>query len=95
MKKVYPAKASLIYDLQEPFRWLVEMTILKILYEKKVKKTDFMVTDEGNVRLKPSAVKIVLDEIAKQFSERIFYKGVKREWQTMIMIKARETTHLF
>ena len=71
------------------------MVILKILHEKKVKKTDFMVTDEGNVRLKPSAVKIVLDEIARQFSTKTFYKGVRREWQTMIMIKARELVHLF
>ena len=71
------------------------MAILKILHEKKVKKTDFIVTDEGNVRLKQHAVKIVLDEIAKQFSGRILYKGVQREWQTMIMIKSRELVQLF
>jgi len=85
----------LIYDLQEPFRWIVELAILKILNEKKVLKSDFITTDEGNVRLKPSAVKIVLDEIANQFSNKVFYKGVKREWQSMIMIKTRELTHLF
>jgi len=40
----------LIYDLQEPFRWIVELAILKILNEKKVLKSDFITTDEGNVR---------------------------------------------
>ena len=93
--KTHTNRAPLIYDLQEPFRWIVEMAILKILHEKKVSKTDFITTDEGNVRLKSSAVKIVLDEIANQFSNRVFYKGVKRERQSMIMIKARELTHLF
>lgn len=39
--------------------------------------------------------KVVLDEIAKQFSKKILYRGMKREWQTMIMIKARELVHLF
>ncbi|MEX0764226.1 MAG: CRISPR-associated endonuclease Cas1 [Nitrosopumilaceae archaeon] len=93
--KTHTNKASLIYDLQEPFRWLVEMAILKILYDNKVRKTDFITTDEGNVRLKQDAVKVVLDEIAKQMSKRVLYKGIKREWQTMIMIKARELAHLF
>lgn len=88
-------KAPLIYDLQEPFRWLVELSILKILYKKKVTKSDFMATDEGNVRLKPKAVGIVLDEIARQFSGKILYNGMKREWQTMITIKARELVKLF
>ena len=88
-------KAPLIYDLQEPFRWLVEIAILKILYKKKITKSDFITTDEGNVRLKPSAVKIVLDEIARQFSAKVLYNGMRREWQTMIMIKSRELAHLF
>jgi hypothetical protein len=68
---------------------------LKILSQKKVSKSDFITTDEGNVRLKPSAVKIVLDEIAIGFSNRVNYKGVRREWQSMIMIKTRELVHLF
>jgi|SRR5437899_7519702 len=93
--KTHTNRAPLIYDLQEPFRWVVEIAILKILHEKKVSKSDFITTDEGNVRLKSNAVKIVLDEIAKQFSNRVNYDGVRREWQTMIMINARELTHLF
>ena len=93
--KTHTNRAPLIYDLQEPFRWIVEMSILKILHEKKMSKTDFIITDQGNVRLKPSVVKIVLDEIAKQFSNTVLYKGMKREWQTMITVKTREMTKLF
>ena len=93
--KTHTNRAPLIYDLQEPFRWIVEMAILTVLYEKKVNKADFITTEEGNVRLKPSGVKVVLDEIAKQFSVKIDYKGVKREWQTMIMIRTRELVKSF
>lgn len=93
--KTHTDKAPLIYDLQEPFRWLVELATLKILYKKKVTKSDFITTDEGNVKLKPKAVKVILDEIAWQLSTKVLYNGMKREWQTMIMIKARELSHLF
>jgi hypothetical protein len=42
-----------------------------------------------------STTKVVLNEIAKQFSKRVMYKGINREWQTMIMIKTRELVRLF
>jgi len=93
--KTHTDKAPLIYDLQEPFRWIVEISILKILQKKLVNKSDFITTDEGNVKLKQDSTKIVLDEIAKQFSKRVMYKGINREWQTMIMLKTRELVRLF
>jgi CRISP-associated protein Cas1 len=88
-------KAPRIYDLQEPFRWIVGKAILKIIHEKKLSKKDFMTSDEGNTMLKPSAVRVVLDEISLQFRHMVSYKGMKREWQTMIMLKTRELTRLF
>lgn len=93
--KTYTNRAPLIYDLQEPFRWLVDLGILKLIFEKKIKKTDFMITDGGHVRLKPNAVKIVVDSVAKQFNMTTLYKGKKRQWGSMIMIKTREMTKLF
>ena len=88
-------KAPLVYDLQEPFRWIVDKAILKIIYEKKVTKNDFMRSDEGNIILKRDAVKVVLDEIALQFRNKTNYKGKKREWQTMITLKTREMIKMF
>jgi len=93
--KTYTNKAPLIYDLQEPFRWLVELCVFRMIRDKSIKKTDFMTTDEGSVRLKPTSTKLVLDKIARQFSTSILYKGKRRQWSTMIMIKAREMTKLF
>lgn len=93
--KTYTNKAPLIYDLQEPFRWLVELGILRIIRDKTIKKIDFMTTDEGNVRLKPSAVKVVVDRVARQFSTSVLYKGKRRQWGSMIMLKTRELTKMF
>jgi CRISPR-associated protein Cas1 len=93
--KTYTNKAPLVYDLQEPFRWLVELGILKLIRDKSIKKTDFMTTDDGNVRLKPSAVKVVVDRVARQFSTSILYNGKRRQWGSMIMLKTRELTKMF
>ncbi len=88
-------KAPMVYDLEEPFRWLVEKVMLKLIFEKKVRLSDFMTTDYGNIRLKPNTVKLVLDEIAKQFRTTVLYRGKRRQWSTMIMLRTRELTHLF
>ena len=95
LHKTYTNKAPLIYDLQEPFRWIIELGILKLILNKLFKKSDFMTTNEGNVRLKPSVTKLVLDEIANQFDGTTTHKGIKRQWNSMIMIKTRELTRLF
>jgi len=58
-------------------------------------KSDFITTDEGSVKLKPTAVKLVLDGIARQFSSKVDYNGMKREWQTMILFKTRELARSF
>lgn len=91
----YLNKAPLIYDLQEPFRWIIEKAVLKILQEKKVKRSDFFTTENGNVRLKQSATNVVVKEVGKLLTNKVEYKGKKREWGSMIMIKTRELTHLF
>jgi CRISPR-associated protein Cas1 len=93
--KTYTNKAPLIYDLQEPFRWLIELGVLKLILGNKIKKSDFINTDQGNVRLRPTATKLLLDGIAEQFSTETKHIGIKRQWGSMIMIKTREMTKLF
>ena len=93
--KTYTNKAPLIYDLQEPFRWLIEIGVLKLILGNKIKKSDFINTDNGNVRLRPTATKMLLEGIAEQFSMETKHIGIKRQWGSMIMIKAREMTRLF
>jgi len=47
------AKTSLAYDIQELVRWLVDLSVLQILEEKNLKKLDFIVTENYQLRLKP------------------------------------------
>ncbi|MEX0597943.1 MAG: hypothetical protein WD512_15750 [Candidatus Paceibacterota bacterium] len=54
-----------------------------------------MTTDEGNIKLKPDVVKVVVDRVARQFSTSVLYKGKRRQWGSMIMLKTRELTRMF
>jgi hypothetical protein len=43
--EVARSKLLLAYDLQEPFRWLVDLSVIELLTDSKVDgKADFMVT---------------------------------------------------
>jgi CRISPR-associated protein Cas1 len=47
------AKTPLVYDIQELLRWLVDLSVLQILEEKNLKKLDFIVTENCQLKLKP------------------------------------------
>ena len=74
----------------EPFRWLVDITIIKIALRILIKKKDFLETNEGNIRLRPNAVKLLLNELDKCFRTRVIYKNRKHQWSSIIEMKTRE-----
>ncbi len=78
----YNNKASLVYDIIEPFRWLVDITVVKVALRRLMKKKDFIETNEGNIRLRPSAVKLLLNELGKLLGMRVTYKNKKYQWST-------------
>ena len=74
----------------EPFRWLVDITVTKIALRRLIKKKNFSETNEGNIRLRPNAVKLLLTELGKLLGMRIIYKNKKHQWSSIIEIKTRE-----
>jgi CRISPR-associated protein Cas1 len=45
------SRDSLVYDLMEPFGWLVDLSIVQLLEKKKLRKADFIVTENYSIRL--------------------------------------------
>ena len=86
----YNNKASLVYDLMEPFRWIVDITVVKVALRRWIKKKDFIETNEGNIRLRPNAVKLLLNELGKLLGMRVIYDHRKHAWSSIIEIKTRE-----
>jgi CRISP-associated protein Cas1 len=86
-------KHSLAYDLQEPFRFLIDLAVISLVERNEIEKSDFIRTDNYNLRLKSSGAKKLISEINTQFNNKISYVGGNRTWSYVILLKARELTH--
>jgi CRISPR-associated protein Cas1 len=78
LHEIAQSKTPLVYDIQELFRWLIDLSVLQLLEEKKLKKSDFIVTENYHLRLKPVTSKVLLDKIRLNFNASATYKANKR-----------------
>ncbi len=85
-----PYKAPLVYDLQEPFRWLVDVAVLRALENKEFKKSDFVLTENYNLRLKSQSTRRLIERVNAEFISKVEYKGKSWEWRGIIQQKAGE-----
>jgi CRISPR-associated protein Cas1 len=85
-----PSKAPLVYDLQEPYRWLVDISVIGALERKEFSRKDFILTDNYNIRLRPDATKKLIELVNGQLSSRVSYKNRSWEWRSVIHQKAGE-----
>lgn len=75
---------SLVYDLMEPFRWLVDLSVIQLLEEKKVKKASFIVTENYNIRLREAA-KPLIEKIKVNFNTKVNYKGKNWSYENILL----------
>jgi CRISPR-associated protein Cas1 len=88
--EIIAGKTPLVYDLQEPFRCLIDMAIVSGLEKNVFKKSDFIRTENYNIRLRPSSAKKLVKEVGMVFNDRVNYRGGERTWTHVIMMKANE-----
>jgi CRISPR-associated protein Cas1 len=84
-------KQSLVYDLQEPFRFLVDLTVMRAFQSGKLNGGSFRFT-EHDYRLcfEPSAKGRFLSALRDRFNSGVKYKGKRMKWDTLIQTKAAE-----
>ncbi|MCV0411256.1 CRISPR-associated endonuclease Cas1 [Nitrosopumilus sp.] len=77
MHKSHTGFQPLVYDLIEPFRWLVDYTVFKIAnhpnYRYRIKLKEFVHTREGNVVMDSSLIKRFLEMLERQFQQERKY----------------------
>lgn len=86
-------KEPLVYDMQEPFRWLVDLTIIQALENKIFNKKDFIRTDDYIIRIRPEGVKKLISCLDTSFSQKISYKKIHSQWGNIILLKAQELSN--
>jgi len=87
----YQTKESLVYDLQEPFRWLVDLTVLHAFEFGSLKLRDFYFTgDSSDYEFETVAKERFIELIRERFNVGVSYKGQVLRWDTVIERKAAE-----
>lgn len=85
----------LVYDIQELFRWLVDLSVLQLLEEKKLKKSDFIVTENYHLRLKPATAKMIIEKISLNFNAAVPYKAKRHTYQSILLDNIQQTANYF
>lgn len=87
----YQTKQSLVYDLQEPFRWLVDLTVMKAFESGNLKASDFFFTEHDyRLGFDMAAKGRFLTALREQFNSGALYKGRVLKWDTVIQQKTNE-----
>src|SRR5438093_12554630 len=77
MHKTHNSFQALVYDLIEPFRWLVENAVYKVVVEesnhgRSIKKNEYAWTREGKIILDSGLIQRFLELLERLFqSERL------------------------
>ena len=88
---IYQTKQSLAYDLQEPFRWLVDLSVIQVFESKTLELSDFYFTgDDYRYRFEVEAKQRFIEVLREQFNSGVKYKGRVLKWDTVIQEKTSE-----
>lgn len=86
-------KNSLAYDLQEPFRFLIDLAIISLIEKNAIENKDFIRTENYNLRLRTSGAKKLVAEINNWFSKRVKFKGELCTWSNILMTQTTDLAH--
>ena len=87
----YQTKQSLVYDLQEPFRWIADVAVVEAFESSVLDLPNFYFTgDDYRYRFEPDAKQRFLDLLRRRFNSAVRYKGRAFKWDTVIEQKAVE-----
>ncbi|WP_292471173.1 CRISPR-associated endonuclease Cas1, partial [Methanolobus sp.] len=83
-------KNSLAYDLQEPFRFLVDLAVINLIETDRMEKKDFIRTDNYSLRLRPSGAKKLTEEFQTWMNKKVTYHDKSMMWSYVLLLKTRE-----
>ena len=78
LHEINQSRTPLVYDIQELFRWLIDVSVIQLLEEKKIKKSDFIITENYHTRLGEDVAKKLIEKINSNFNSKYNYKNRKQ-----------------
>jgi CRISPR-associated protein Cas1 len=85
LHELAPSKTPLVYDLQELYRWIVDLSVVHVLEDKKLMKSDFIVTDHYHVRLEEYLAQMLIAKLKLNFNMSMPYKKKNYAYEHILM----------
>lgn len=83
-----PSRTPLVYDIQELFRWIIDLSVIQLLESRpKLKKSDFILTENYNIRLKNTISSRLISKIKDNFRIKVPYNGKNYYYETILSDK--------
>ncbi|NPE29829.1 CRISPR-associated endonuclease Cas1 [Methanococcoides sp. SA1] len=93
LHEMNPSKNSLAYDLQEPFRFVVDLTVMNLIEKGVMDSKDFIRTESFSLRLRPTGARKVTEEFNSVMNGKVEYRKKNTSWGSVILVKSRELSH--
>ncbi|ABE51535.1 CRISPR-associated endonuclease Cas1 [Methanococcoides burtonii] len=93
LHEMNPSKNSLAYDLQEPFRFIVDLTVMNLIEKGIMDSKDFIRTESFSLRLRPTGARKVTEEFNSVMNGKVEYRKKNSSWGSVLLLKARELSH--
>jgi len=75
--------------LQELFRYLVDYSVIELL-ETKIKKSDFITTENYHIGLKPNTAKLLIEKIKDNFNQLYEFRNKQYALENIMFENIRE-----
>ena len=87
----YQTKQSLVYDLQEPYRWIGDVATIEAFESGMLDMKDFyFMGDDYRYRVEVEAKRRFLGLLKDRFNSGVRYEGKTWKWDTIILNKTQE-----
>jgi CRISPR-associated protein Cas1 len=94
LHEILNSRTPLVYDLQELYRWLIDLSVIQLLEETpKPKKADFILTENYHIRLREEIAKRLIDKIRFNFNLKAPYKGKNFTHQNILYDNSVQLAH--
>ena len=88
--EVAPNKLPLVYDLQEPFRWLVDLSVIEVIRDAKLdRKNDFIVTENYHILAEPASANALIERFSANMNRKVSVGGRSFAYETLVSELAR------
>ncbi len=89
LHEIAPSKHPLVYDLQELFRYVIDYSVIELL-ETKLKKSDFITTENYHIRLRPDTAKLLIEKLKNNFNKRYEFRNKQHTLDNIMFENVRE-----